>query len=418
MKTTLKRVLSLLICLTMVVGMLPGFSLAVRAANDSDATVTIYFKNNEWTTANIYTWTADNSTQLTGGWPGTAMTELGDGTWKYDVPAAAANVIFNNGNAQTRDLTIPTDGDNLYDYSTDTWSVYESTADTCTVSLTASPVLGGTVTGQGTYETNSAVTVTAAAKEDYSFVKWEKNGQTVSTNAHFTFTVTEDISLTAVFEISEDAVPDIGSAKENALAIFRGSRTDLRDETVYTLIITQFYDGNTGNNVHCWEDGMAGNSDPSWRGDFEGLIEKLDYIKALGFTAVCLSSVVQNASGYDYHGEHPFDMQDIDFRYEVGGFTYEDVIDACHARGMKVIQSVVLNHTSNYGEVHLRNLFDMDETVDWSATESLIPTEALLAQYPDYENLTPADQYLARLDLLKESLNADGYYHTPVDSYF
>ena len=55
MKTTLKRVLILLICLTMVVGTLPGFSLAVRAANDSDATVTIYFKNNEWTTANIYT---------------------------------------------------------------------------------------------------------------------------------------------------------------------------------------------------------------------------------------------------------------------------------------------------------------------------------------------------------------------------
>lgn len=164
---------------------------------------------------------------------------------------------------------------------------------------------------------------------------------------------------------------------------------------------------------------MAGNSDPTWRGDFEGLVEKLDYIKALGFTAVRLNSVVQNASGYDYHGEHPFDMQDIDFRYEAGGFTYEDVIDACHARGMKVIQSVVLNHTSNFGEAYLRNIFDVDETVDWSVTKSLIPTEALLAKYPDYEHLTPVAQYQARLDLLKESLNADGHYHhTTSDPYF
>ena len=65
-------------------------------------------------------------------------------------------------------------------------------------------------------------------------------------------------------------------------------RTDLREDSIYFVITTRFYDGDKDNNVHCWDDGQANNpdDDPAWRGDFKGLIEKLDYIKALGFTAV------------------------------------------------------------------------------------------------------------------------------------
>ena len=62
-------------------------------------------------------------------------------------------------------------------------------------------------------------------------------------------------------------------------------RTDLREDSIYFVMTTRFYDGDTGNNVHCWDDSNANNpdSDPAWRGDFKGLIDKLDYLKALGF---------------------------------------------------------------------------------------------------------------------------------------
>ena len=55
---------------------------------------------------------------------------------------------------------------------------------------------------------------------------------------------------------------------------------DMREETIYFVMTTRFYDGDTGNDVHCWDDGTAGNGDddPAWRGDFKGLGEKLDYI--------------------------------------------------------------------------------------------------------------------------------------------
>ena len=69
---------------------------------------------------------------------------------------------------------------------------------------------------------------------------------------------------------------------------FKGGRTDFRDETIYFVITTRFYDGDETNNVMCWDNQAAQleTKDPCWRGDFKGLIERLDYIKALGFTAI------------------------------------------------------------------------------------------------------------------------------------
>jgi len=68
------------------------------------------------------------------------------------------------------------------------------------VTVSASPTEGGTVTGDGTYEKGASATVTAAPASGYQFVKWTKDGNEVSKNNPYTFTVTEDTALTAVFE--------------------------------------------------------------------------------------------------------------------------------------------------------------------------------------------------------------------------
>ncbi len=140
--------------------------------------------------------------------------------------------------------------------------------------------------------------------------------------------------------------------------IFANSRTDFRDESIYFLITTRFYDGDTSNNFRCVSDEEAKNpaNDPSWRGDFKGLIDKLDYIKALGFTAIWITPVVQNNSNYDYHGYHASNFNAVDTRYESNGVTYQTLIDACHDKGIKVIQDVVFNHTCRNGEAGLNQL--------------------------------------------------------------
>ena len=68
-----------------------------------------------------------------------------------------------------------------------------------TISATASPSNGGTVTGAGNYYENSTCTLTATPNEGYAFSKWTKNGAEVSTNATYSFTVTGEAAYVANF---------------------------------------------------------------------------------------------------------------------------------------------------------------------------------------------------------------------------
>jgi hypothetical protein len=99
--------------------------------------------------------------------------------------------------------------------------------------------------------------------------------------------------------------------------------------------------------------------DPHWRGDFKGLIQRLDYIRDLGFTAIWITPPVENRSGLDYHGYHAYDWTRIDPRLESPDATYQDLIDEAHQRGIKIIQDVVVNHSCQYGirgKVHIDHL--------------------------------------------------------------
>ena len=190
-------------------------------------------------------------------------------------------------------------------------------------------------------------------------------------------------------------------------------RGDLREDSIYFVVTTRFYDGDPDNNVHCWEDNNYNNpdTDPAWRGDFKGLIEKLDYIKALGFSAVWVTPVVENGSGYDYHGYHAMDFSKVDPRYESSGATFQDLIDACHEKGMKIVQDVVWNHTGNFGEATFCPLFtkEYDTISDLGDIEKCMkPTDLLLDTYglktaEDYWSQKPQTQYDQRLNVMKDT---------------
>lgn len=199
-----------------------------------------------------------------------------------------------------------------------------------------------------------------------------------------------------------------------ASTTFVGGRSDFRDETIYFAMTTRFYDGDVSNNTYCWDGNQAGNvanQDPEWRGDFKGLIEKLDYIKALGFTAIWITPVVQNASGYDYHGYHALDMSHVDRRLESDDVKFQDLIDAAHARGMKVILDIVINHTGNFGEENLCKLFNRDYSVPQSdMSQCMVPftiSQGGLLQ-DNYSSMGGSAQYSDRLSKMK---NTDGQNH-------
>ena len=68
-----------------------------------------------------------------------------------------------------------------------------------TISVTASPTEGGTVSGHGSYEKGQSCTVTATPAPNHTFTCWNENDSLVSTEASYTFEVSCDRSLTAVF---------------------------------------------------------------------------------------------------------------------------------------------------------------------------------------------------------------------------
>jgi hypothetical protein len=76
------------------------------------------------------------------------------------------------------------------------------TAQTYTITASANPTNGGTVTGGGTYNYGQTCTLTATpVTGSYIFVNWTKNGQQVSTNQTYSFTVTESAQYVAHFEL-------------------------------------------------------------------------------------------------------------------------------------------------------------------------------------------------------------------------
>ncbi len=68
-----------------------------------------------------------------------------------------------------------------------------------TISLSGNPPDGNTLTGDGVYDYGQTANINALPEQGYTFVDWTENGNVVSTQPNYSFTVTADRSLTANF---------------------------------------------------------------------------------------------------------------------------------------------------------------------------------------------------------------------------
>jgi PKD repeat protein len=107
-----------------------------------------------------------------------------------------SHIYAQSGNYQTT-LTVQTSG-GCSDQTTKT--VIVNPLPTYNITATANPADGGTITGGGTYQQGQSCTVLASANDDFSFTNWTENDNVVSTNANYTFTVTDNRTLVANFQ--------------------------------------------------------------------------------------------------------------------------------------------------------------------------------------------------------------------------
>lgn len=82
-------------------------------------------------------------------------------------------------------------------------------------------------------------------------------------------------------------------------------------------------------------------------GDLRGIIQKLDYIRDLGFTTIWLNPVLENRMpGGSYHGYAITDFYRVDPRFG-SNEEYVEMIDQAHEKGLKVVMDMIFNHSGS-----------------------------------------------------------------------
>jgi glycosidase len=113
-----------------------------------------------------------------------------------------------------------------------------------------------------------------------------------------------------------------------------------QDESVYSIMIDRFNDGDTKNDI-----GTDTNNPLTYNGgDFQGIIDKLDYIHNMGFTAIRLTPIFDNAPN-GYHGYWVNDFYKTEEHF--GSMkTFEKLVNEAHKRKMKVLIDFVTNNVA------------------------------------------------------------------------
>ena len=114
---------------------------------------------------------------------------------------ATANTGYNFTNWTENGNVVSTQANYTFTVNSNRTLVANFTPQQYTITATADPVNGGNVTGGGTFNYGNSCTLSATPAPGYTFVNWTKNGTQVSTNATYTFTVTESAAYVAHFQL-------------------------------------------------------------------------------------------------------------------------------------------------------------------------------------------------------------------------
>lgn len=172
-----------------------------------------------------------------------------------------------------------------------------------------------------------------------------------------------------------------------------------QSDAIYLIMPDRFANANPDNDMIPGMLEKPNRAEPYGRhgGDLKGIHENLDFIKNMGFTAIWLNPVQENDQPQaSYHGYAITDYYKIDRRLG-SNEEYKKLVDACRARGIKMIMDMVFNHC---GSKH------------WWMND--LPTADWVHQYPEftrsnYRLSTVSDPYASKADL---DLTVRGWFDT------
>jgi len=134
----------------------------------------------------------------------------------------------------------------------------------------------------------------------------------------------------------------------------------LEDEVIYFVLPDRFENGDPKNDTGGLKgDRLVTGFDPTAKGfyhggDLKGLLKRIDYIQALGATAIWVGPIFKNkpvqgpkgSESAGYHGYWITDFTRVDPHFGTNA-DFKALVDAAHARGMKVYMDIIANHTAD-----------------------------------------------------------------------
>ena len=199
--------------------------------------------------------------------PSAGGTVSGAGTYNHGVSCtltATASTGYTFTNWTENGNVVSTNANYTFNVTGNRTLVANFALNTYTITASANPSNGGTVSGAGAYNHGASCTLSATANTGYTFVKWTKNGSQVSTSANYTFTVTEAGEYVAHFSLNSynvnaTANPSNGGTVSGAGTYNHGASC--------TLTAT----ANTGYTFTNWtENGTQVSTNPSYTFTIEG----------------------------------------------------------------------------------------------------------------------------------------------------
>ena len=157
---------------------------------------------------------------------------------------------------------------------------------------------------------------------------------------------------------------------------------DWRDEVIYQVLVDRFANGDRGNDYFVNLDDLARHQGGDWR----GLQDNLGYLEELGVTTLWISPVVRNvetdANVDGYHGYWAQDMTATNPHF--GDLpALRSLVDAAHARNMKVIFDIVTNHVGQafFYDMNLNGVAD----INIAGNGNVSPVQHFTEYDPDFD---------------------------------
>ena len=177
--------------------------------------------------------------------PAVGGTATGAGEYNHGANvtlSASAHAGYTFVNWTENDVEVSTSPTYSFTATANRTLVANFALNTYTVSVSANPAVGGTVTGAGEYNHGANVTLSATANAGYTFVNWTENGTQVSTSAVYSFTAITDRILVANFTVpSEDYYWTPVTGLQNNMTVNGIVRIDGVEQFSSTLEIGAFY---------------------------------------------------------------------------------------------------------------------------------------------------------------------------------